>query len=118
MACYRDSIRNNIVAALMGMVFMALSESVVFLSLEPFVDPMTVNINGFALPAIPVYLGCLFWSIIASVGIFLLFHNYRYQLARRDFAVVFSFEMAIFYCSAPVFLNMSAERSIEHLKAL
>ena len=96
MACYRDSIRNNIVAALMGMVFMALSESVVFLSLEPFVDPMTVNINGFALPAIPVYLGCLFWSIIASVGIFLLFHNYRYQLAKRDFAVVFSFEMAIF----------------------
>lgn len=95
-ACYRDSIRNNIVAALMGMVFMAVSESVVFLSLEPFVDPMTVNINGFALPAIPVYLGCLFFSIIASVGIYLLFHNYRYQLAKRDFAVVFSFEMAVF----------------------
>ena len=57
---------------------------------------MTVNINGFALPAIPVYLGCLFFSIIASVGIYLLFHNYRYQLAKRDFAVVFSFEMAIF----------------------
>lgn len=95
-ACYRDSIRNIIVAALMGMVFMAVSESVVFLFLEPFVDPMTVNINGFALPAIPVYLGCLFFSIIASVGIYLLFHNYRYQLAKRDFAVVFSFEMAIF----------------------
>lgn len=95
-ACYRDSIRNNIVAALMGMVFMAVSESVVFLFLEPLVDPMTVNINGFTLPAIPVYLGCLFFGITASVGIYLLFHNYRYQLAKRDFAVVFSFEMAIF----------------------
>ena len=95
-ACYRDSIRNNIVAALMGIVFITVSESVVLLSLEPFVDPMTVNINGFALPAIPVYLGCLFFGIIASVGIYLLFHNYRYQLAKRDFAVVFSFEMAIF----------------------
>ena len=95
-ACYRDSIRNIIVAALMGMVFMAVSESVVYLFLEPFVDPMTVNINGFALPAIPVYLGCLFFSIIVSVGIYLLFHNYRYQLAKCDFAVVFSFEMAIF----------------------
>ena len=95
-SCYRDSIRNNIVAALMGMVFMAVSESVVLLSLEPFVDSMTVNINGVALPAIPVYLGCLFFGIIASIGIYLLFHNYRYQLAKRDFVVVFSFEMAIF----------------------
>ena len=95
-SCYRDSIRNNIVAALMGMVFMAVSESVVLLSLEPFVDSMTVNINGVALPAIPVYLGCLFLGIIASIGIYLLFHNYRYQLAKRDFVVVFSFEMAIF----------------------
>ena len=95
-ACYRDSIRNNIVAALISMAFIAVSESVVFLFLEPFVDPMTVNINGFSLPAIPVYLGCLFFGIIVSVGVYLLFHNYRYQLTKRDFVVVFSFEMAIF----------------------
>lgn len=95
-ACYRDPIRNNIVAALMGMVFIAVSESVVLLFLEPFVDPMTVNINGFALPAIPVYLGCLFFGIIVSVGIYLLFHNYHYRLTKLDFVVAFSFEMAVF----------------------
>ena len=95
-ACYRDSIRNIIVAALMGIAFIALSESVVLLFLEPFVDHMTVNINGFSLPAIPVYLGCLFFGIIVSVGVYLLFQNYRYQLTKRDFVVVFCFEMVIF----------------------
>ena len=43
-ACYRDSIRNIIVAALMGMVFMAVSESVVYLFLTISILTMAVNI--------------------------------------------------------------------------
>lgn len=105
-ACYRDSIRNIIVAALMGMVFMAVSESVVYLFLEPFVDPMTVNINGFALPAIPVYLGCFFLVLSYQWAYIFCFIIIATNLQNVILQLCFPLKWRFFYCSAPAFLNM------------
>lgn len=104
---YKDCAFNIIISTLMAMILNGAFESFSLIIGRTFITEMTVNVQGITFAALPVYITCIFANVIATLFVFYLLRNFRYQLQRRDFAIALTFEIVVL-----LIFNHSVERFV------